>query len=323
SYQFASAALLESKAPGGPGPALVRDFPPAAAGRVNLRQPNSLQRYLALPRFDAVVGKVKQRLMARMGIARLERPDFVWSPYPGFSVPLTQRIFSPAVTWVATLSARSTLESRLGWSSDDLRFDRTHPDVPELASPYCDESPCYSYPGSLALYSYRNRSRSWELAHNLVGSTGRHVWKAGAGFLLRRVDGYLTAGRDGWLYFPSLENFAKGAPNMVYAGVTRATPFATPDYNREYRYNQFFGFAQDSFRATRRLVFNLGVRYENFGAPRNTGPVKDRLLEFGDGPDMQTRAAKSKFITMSGGDQRLYAADNNDWAVRAGFSYSL
>src|SRR5262249_5619264 len=137
-------------------------------------------------------------------------------------------------------------------------------------------------------YSYRNRSRSWELAENLIGSTGRHVWKLGAGALLRGLDGYLTAGRDGQYQFHSLNDFAKDHPTSVYVGVSRPTPASDvsggakiPDYNRQYRYNQFFAYGQDNFRLTPRLVLNVGVRYENFGVPSNTGQVKDQLLDVG------------------------------------------
>jgi len=98
---------------------------------------------------------------------------------------------------------------------------------------------------------------------------------------------------------------------------------AISDYDREYSNRQFFFFAQDSFRWTSRLVLNAGVRYENFGAPRNTGRVPDGLVELGAGGSLPERLASAQLKFASGGDQELYASDANNWAGRLGFSYNL
>src|SRR5262249_8063449 len=98
---------------------------------------------------------------------------------------------------------------------------------------------------------------------------------------------------------------------------------ATPDFNREYRYNQYFLFAQDTFKASSRLALNYGVRYEQYGAPRNTGPVKDAVIEFGNGANFGERLASAQLVYPGAGDQQLYKPDKNDWAARFGFSYDL
>ena len=59
---------------------------------------------------------------------------------------------------------------------------------------------------------------------------------------------------------------------------------ARPSYNRDYTNNQFYGFAQDNWRVTRRLTLNVGVRYEYFGALETTG-APDAWIQPGHGPD--------------------------------------
>ena len=54
-----------------------------------------------------------------------------------------------------------------------------------------------------------------------------------------------------------------------------------PNYNREYKYNQYFLFAEDSFRLTPRVTLNYGLRYENYGSPRNVGPDEGCIAEVG------------------------------------------
>jgi hypothetical protein len=95
-----------------------------------------------------------------------------------------------------------------------------------------------------------------------------------------------------------------------------------PRFEREYTYNQFFGFAQDSFKVTSHLVFNLGVRYESFGTPINTGTVKDARVALGRGDNLFQRIQAARLDFPEPGDQDLYPPDRNDWAARFGFSYS-
>ena len=92
--------------------------------------------------------------------------------------------------------------------------------------------------------------------------------------------------------------------------------------NRDYRYGQTFGFVQDSIRITSRLLLHLGVRYDWFGPPRNFASTSDWLLGLGPGSDFTQRLAAAQLVPLERG-QRLYSADNNDWAPRVGFAWNL
>ena len=137
-------------------------------------------------------------------------------------------------------------------------------------------------PGSTAFYAYKNANKSWELLDNLIWSHAQHLVTVGAGVLLRSSNGYLTAGQGGEYIFPSIVSFALGEPlgpqQPVYfsAPVDRAElpNFEIPDFNRTYQYTQYFLFAQDTFKITRRLTVNYGIRYEFYGGPSNTAPLR-------------------------------------------------
>ena len=96
-----------------------------------------------------------------------------------------------------------------------------------------------------------------------------------------------------------------------------------PALQREYRYAQFYGFAQDSFRITDRLLLHYGARYDYFGPPRNVGPDKDTLIGLGTSGDIVTNLANAQFLPLPSGSQQLYAADHNDAAARVGFALNL
>jgi len=298
-----------------PAPTAVSRLPVAS---IPIAPPVSIDRSLALERMDYVSPTSGYRLMSRFAMARLARPDFIWSPYKDFISGLEQNSYSLALTGIASLRAGMSNEARFGWSTDDLGWDRAHPEIPTLAS--FDQT---VLPGSPAFYAFRNRSRSWELVDNLIWAQGRHLIKLGGGFLFRRLDGFLTAGRDGRYLFQDVIDFTIDRPLFFSISVSRegSPRLRLPEFEREYRHNQWNFFVQDTVRATSHLVLNVGVRYENFGAPQNTGTSKDGVVEQGAGASLAARLATARVVFPSGPRQSLYEPDNRDLAVRFGFSY--
>ena len=99
-------------------------------------------------------------------------------------------------------------------------------------------------------------------------------------------------------------------------------PSLDTTFGRNYDYKQYFFFAQDSFKISRRLSIDFGLRYEHFGAPVNTGANPDVELQLGSGASLPARIAGATLRSM-GPNQPLYDTDNRDFAPRAGFAYSL
>src|SRR5262249_41640716 len=150
-------------------------------------------RYLASARIDYAPGSGENRLMLRGAADRESRPDFLWTPYTQFIMPLSLNSLSAAFNWAFSSASGLTQEFRAGWNSDEARFNRPHPEVPSLLVEPPDKT---ILPGSPALYGFLNRDQDFELVENITLIKGRHLAKFGGGVLSHHVGGYLTLGRD-------------------------------------------------------------------------------------------------------------------------------
>ncbi|HWF37749.1 MAG TPA: TonB-dependent receptor [Candidatus Acidoferrales bacterium] len=96
----------------------------------------------------------------------------------------------------------------------------------------------------------------YTLSDDVYYTRGKHALKFGA--LINRfnqaADSVLQS--QGQLQFGSIANFMKGIP----ATYTAQTPGS--DTNRDWIYNTFGFYAQDDYRVSSKLTFNLGLRYE-------------------------------------------------------------
>jgi len=307
---------------------LLTEFPAPAVTNGNLftapltlAPPVAVNRTLAIERLDYMQPAGRDRVMARVLINRLTEPDFIWSPYKDFISALHQNTWALGMGYIHSFRANLTNEARFSYSDDDLHWNRPHPEIPSLVS-----SDGVALPGSPAFYEYKNVNKSWELLDNVIWSRGRHLITAGAGTLWRSSDGYLTAGRDGEYIFSNIALFAVDLPAYVRGSIDRVILPAVqqPDPNRSYTYRQFFLFAQDTYKVSSRLTANFGLRYEYYGGPRNTGPVKDALVQLGSGSTLAQQLVGASVMKPSGsGDQELFGTDTTDFAVRVGASYDL
>jgi hypothetical protein len=300
-----------------PGPTIVSPVGNITAPYTTA-QPVAIDRLIALERGDYTTNDGRDHIMARLNIARLLEPDFEWFVYPEFISALHQYTTAGMGNWMHTWTPRLTSELKLSFSDDDLYWNRAHPEVPILES-----GDGVLLPGNQAQYDYKNDNKSLEAIYSTVWTRNRHIITAGVGLLFRFNDGYFRTFESGEFGFQSVVNFAFDQPSGMYATVNRLSPTLTlPDPDRSYRYTQSYFFAQDSFRVTSRLTLNYGLRYELFGSPENTGPVKDVLVQLGQGSDFNARLASATLVQGTG-NQKIYGADNGDFAPRAGFSYDV
>ncbi len=139
-------------------------------------------------------------------------------------------------------------------------------------------------------------SFSWKL-------TG-HDLKFGYEFRRTSVDAFFDAGYRGRLDFDSLADFLAG--NLSGGRAARG------DSQRETFQNSHTGYIQDTYRATPRLTFNLGLRYDYFGV---LGEKQDLLSNFDPAVGLVNVGTR--------GLDKLYNSDLNNFSPRLGFAWDV
>ena len=323
-YALPTPAFIASTAPNSIARKLLTEFAPplvsgiGATGVYRAAPPVSIDRPSGIGRIDRLFGNGKHRLTGRLAAADVSRPDFEWTPYKAFVSGANESSYSVAVSLQSALTPRSTNELRFGSILDNFNLDRAHGEIPILTVSGV------TLPGSPVFSIFTNRIHTTEALDNYTRTQGRHITTVGGGVLIQGISGALTAGDNGQYGFATISDFGIDKPNLFRAPLDRqALPtFALPQFYREYRSNDFFLFAQDTFKLTSRLVLNYGVRYDSFGAPQNVGATKDAQVQLGAGPTFAIRLANAQLVRPASGDESIYAADRNDWAARLGFSYA-
>ncbi len=112
--------------------------------------------------------------------------------------------------------------------------------------------------------------------------------------------------------------------DVVTPQCTVNLPVGQPSFSRSNRYHEFAFYAQDSWRATPRLTFNFGLRWEYFGVQHNKDPNRDS--------NYYDAAVGNIFQGIRGGDlattpnspiKGLWKKDWNNFAPRIGFAWDM
>lgn len=232
------------------------------------------------------------------------------SPFPGFEVDvpsLTQNFF---FNYTRNLSARLTNEARFGYARFNVDFAARDAQI-------ANTGPLFSFSGaglgqgitSVGLPFIFPQGRlfnNYQIQDTLSYTAGNHTFRFGADLNIQRARqaipfnsrGVLTfAGGGG---FNSFGNFVDQFSGRGNGGAS--IQFGSPVIFPNAFYQNYF--IDDSWRITKNLTLNLGLRYENYGTPFNTVP----------------------FPAFAGFDQPVETVarqqrDNNNFAPRFGFAY--
>ena len=145
---------------------------------------------------------------------------------------------------------------------------------------------------------------NWHFIDNLSWKITRHDLKMGYEFRRTSVDAFFDAGYRGRLDFASLEDFLSGTLSGGRA--------ARGDSRRNTFQNSHAAYLQDTFRVSKNLTFNLGLRYDYFGV---IGEKNDLFSNF----DLQ----KGLVPVGQGGLDRLYDRDLNNFSPRLGLAWDV
>jgi hypothetical protein len=310
----------------GPAQKLMMQFPTPATtpgdGYVSQYTTNptvSLNRYVGLARADYVFGQ--QRVFLRLNVSRFDWPDFVWYPYKQFMSSLTQPVDSLALGYTSPVKSNLTQEFHAGFSRNLVEWDRPYPEIPTLSS-----NDGVLLPGSPLLYGLRNAERTFQMNDTWSWVWNRHIIKGGGGLLVRSLDNLMTVGQNAEVIFNSIYDFAGDSPDSYSVAVDRISaqnptlPLQLPGYGYSYRNTQFFLFGEDSWRTTPHLVLNAGLRYENIGAPLNTGTLKNVVVQLGSGTSFPQRLESASLSLPGPGNQQIWSASGN-FSPRFGFAW--
>jgi hypothetical protein len=149
--------------------------------------------------------------------------------------------------------------------------------------------------GGLANYPQGRTQNTFQWQNVSTFMTGRHSIKFGADIRRNRLYNLAAFDSKGTFTFDNLQDFI----NNRAATLAQAVNTATFDARQT---NQFY-FFQEDLRVRRNLTLNLGIRYETSGVP----------FGFFGATDAESLAV---------GVPRPTKRDNNNWAPKAGLSFS-
>jgi len=112
---------------------------------------------------------------------------------------------------------------------------------------------------------------------------------------------------------------------LHFTGGEVALPVGPPSFSRSNRYQEFGLYSMDSWKATRKLTVNLGLRYEFFGTQHNNNQQLDSNYYFnGGGSNEFERIANGNvLIAPDSPVGKLWAPSWKNFSPKVGFAYDL
>ncbi len=170
-------------------------------------------------------------------------------------------------------------------------------------------------------YIYTQDNRVFGAYESAVESLGATQSDSYEGFLSGTLNAFQAAVNPQGKY-PCLYD-STGA-EIVTADCTVNLPVSAPSFSRSNIYNDLAFYGQDSWKLTRRLTVNLGLRWEYYGVQHNKNPKLDSNFYYGSGSDIfdQLRNGSVQIAPQSpvGG---LWAPQKHNFGPRIGFAYDI
>jgi len=252
---------------------------------------------------------------------------------PGFNTATPTRVQLISLSFVSTLTPSIVNEARLGWNRfaegffpQDRSFDPTsiglntvQPGTPN-ANKYNFGLPKISVSGLAPLGADNGDPRqrvdtNWHYIDNVSWKAGKHDIKFGYEFRRTSISQIFNRGFRGTLSFSdtSLANgdpFDATALQNFIAGRPQGGSQRQGNTNRNTYENSYAGYIQDSYHWTRRVVLNLGLRYDYFGIVQE---------KHGNFTNFDPITGIPFFV--AGG--RLYRPDYNNFAPRVSVAWDV
>ena len=102
------------------------------------------------------------------------------------------------------------------------------------------------------------------------------------------------------------------------------TPLAEASFARSYRYKDWAGYGEDTYKVTPRLTLNAGLRYEHYGVQHNNHPGLDSNFYFGSGSTLESQVRSGQVeIAGQSAAHGFWKSRWGTFAPRVGFAYDL
>lgn len=251
---------------------------------------------------------------------------------PGFNTITPTRVQLVSISYVKVVNANQVNEARLGFNrfveaffSEDHTFNPASIGLNTGVAPYDFGLPKisvgnFSVIGATASIPRDRVDSNYHFIDNYSIKLGRHDFKFGYEF--RRTTIALTQDNNfrGKLSFASIADPTNGAITLspleaflegLPSGGSQASGFT----RRHSIENSHGLYIQDGFRASSRLTFQMGLRWDYFGVVSEKGNLFNRITP--DGGGTLTR------VGVAGGPSNLYEPDYNNFAPRVAFAYDV
>ncbi len=113
-------------------------------------------------------------------------------------------------------------------------------------------------------------------------------------------------------------------PQGKFPGGTLTLPVGPPDFTRSNRYKEAALYAQDTWKISRNVTLNLGLRYEYYGTQHNKHPGLDSNYYLGSGSTFQQQVANGSVqIAGSSPVGGLWVPGSKNFAPRVGLAWDI
>ena len=109
---------------------------------------------------------------------------------------------------------------------------------------------------------------------------------------------------------------------IVTPACTLTLPVGPPSFKRNYRYNDFAFYGQDSWKVTPRFTFNAGLRWEYYGVQHNANTALDSNFVMGPGSDPFDQIRNGSVQLAKNGGV-FWKPDYKNFGPRVGFAWDV
>jgi hypothetical protein len=287
-------------------------------------------------RVDSFIGKIDQNFNANnmltgryyFGDSNQSFPfaQLAGGLLPGFNTVTPTRVQLISLSYVKVINANQVNEARLGWNRfvegffpQDQSFNPNSIGLDTGVGAYDGGLPAttvggFSQIGATSSIPRNRVDSNWHFVDNYSWKSGKHDVKFGYEFRRTTIAQVIDHNFRGTLSFASITDPANPLVTLTaleafLEGIPDGGKQVQGNSQRHTFQNSDGLFIQDSFRATSRLTFNYGMRWDYFGV---TGEKNGLFYTF--------NPANGGSNDPTG---QLYGKDFNNFAPRVAFAYDL